>query len=357
MKAERIQNSGVRSQEPEFRILNPVGRVSPRAGGAVRIWYGGSSSRETGVRGLRGNLLKTAPCSRPQSSGLPTQFADAPEMRPDSNGLSLYSASSTPYSFLRRAAFTLLEIVVSTAIVAIISLILLQIISSMLDATRAETARMDAYSNGRTVLELMARDIRQTWVERASTSNNPSWTGIPAGTEFNWRNLHAQFARGPHYHLNTDNPMIFYSGAIPVVRGDASSGLRVVGYGISNGLLLRYQAVLEDSDAVERGLWSASGVTNNNFTITNYPAAVASAEVIAENIYWFRLDGPNAITNGLPDSVTMTLRAAPKEMIERIRKNPSLTNDLLFLTDEVSSTTNPNTKANIREITLKIPFQ
>ncbi len=101
----------MRIQNPEFRIQNTVGFVSQRVGGVIRIQNGGSSSREAGVKGSRGNLLKKAPRSSPQGSGLPTQFADAPEMRPDSNDLSSHSR-------LRCAGFSMIEVSVAIAVMA-----------------------------------------------------------------------------------------------------------------------------------------------------------------------------------------------------------------------------------------------
>ena len=272
---------------------------------------------------------------------------------------------------LRHAAFTLLELAVSTAIVAILSLILLQIVSRMLDATRAEVGRMDAYANGRNVLSLMARDISQTVVEQSTNANRTegSWTGIPPGTEFNWRSIYVRFNTNALYHLDNQESEIIFSGVIPVTRGQATAGLRVVGYGLSNGFLIRYQSILEedpandtDNTATSAGLYAASGVTTDTFIVTNYLAATAKADIIAENVYWVKLSGPttDAATNRLPGSITMTLRAAQGDIIARARNieaaGGTLTN-LLFMTNALSSVDNPITVPSVREITLTIPLQ
>jgi len=283
----------------------------------------------------------------------------SPYKKPESGKMPLL-----PPSYLRHAAFSLLEIVVSTAIVAVLSLIMLQILSKMLDASKIEMARMDAYANGRNVLELMSRDISRTLVEQSTNGDGSvgNWTGIPAGTEMNWRSIYVRFNTNIIYHMDTNSsPIIIYSGAVPITRGSADSGLRAIGYGLSNGMLIRYQKVLIDSadnTPTLAGVWASGGVTNDQFIITDYQAAVANQEVIAENIYWMKIEGPGTDqpVYTLPNRVRITMRAASRDIIEKIKRNPALTNTLLYLSESTITNSSDLTSAGIREISMTIPM-
>ncbi|MDL5053049.1 type II secretion system protein [Oscillatoria laete-virens NRMC-F 0139] len=384
MREERIKESGVRSQNSESWRDKRQDVAST------------SAQRSEATRGM-GILPMNSLCQVAGSmagTGMPHSL------------LSLNLQLTTCHSRLRRAAFTLLEIVVSTAVVAVLSLILLQIISSMLDATKAETARMDAYANGRAVLEMMARDIRQTWVENSSAdvdadgrhTNNLAWGNVPEGTEMNWRSIYTRFQTNVVTNLPSINVVptqIVYSGVIPVVRGSAESGLRVVGYGLSNGFLIRYQTVLEnhnDNLPDSAGLWfaddidptytdssstntvsfatngisnselitSASGVTTPDFFAITYEKARNSADIIAGNIYWMKIDGPTTdqATNGLPRQITITMRAASKEIMSRVARGDQTTIDNLLIFDEQRMTNSTQlSKEGIREVTLTIPLR
>jgi len=290
----------------------------------------------------------------------------SPSKKPESGKMPLL-----PSSHLRLAAFSLLEIVVSTAIVAVLSLIMLQILSKMLDASKVEMARMDAYANGRNVLELMSRDMSKTWVEQgtSSTNNNIAWKNVPPGSEMNWRSIYARFntnatsTNATTYIDSTNTLFILYSGAIPITRGSADSGLRAIGYGLSNGMLIRYQKVLIDSadnTPTLAGINAPGGVTNDQFIITDYQAAVANQEVIAENIYWMKIEVPStftdAATNRLPTSITLTMRAASRDIMQKIKRNPSLAGDILYLGDSAMTNSAQLTNAGIREISMTIPL-
>ena len=181
-----------------------------------------------------------------------------------------------PPSFaLRSAAFTLVELLTAVAILALLALLLFFITNSVTRTWRSEMARMDAYANGRAVLDFMGNELKKAWVEQASDSKG-SWNGIPAGTEFNWRNVYCNFHTNLAYQCPNNSPTTpvpLYSIAVPSRKGTA---LWAVGYGLSNGFLVRWAT--NNADVV----LGANGVTNGNWCATN--TAVGTADILADNM-------------------------------------------------------------------------
>jgi len=78
------------------------------------------------------------------------------------------------------AAFTLIELLTATAIMALVLVLLLQILNGILDSTRVQSQQMEAVGSARRALDVIASDIRNAVISENSSILIPVSTKSPA---------------------------------------------------------------------------------------------------------------------------------------------------------------------------------
>ncbi|MDZ4815234.1 MAG: prepilin-type N-terminal cleavage/methylation domain-containing protein [Verrucomicrobiota bacterium] len=305
--------------------------------------------------------------------------------------------SLAQYSKKQKEGFTLIEVLVSLALISFISIMLFYIVSGLTDSWRTEMARMDAYSSGRVVLDFIGEDLKKGTVDEYSEAVNPAgdytnsiqWGDVPPGTEFNWRAMYCSFPTVVAMQVPTNGPttaISLFNFVTPATRG--TNLVRAISYGLSNGFLMRWQTT---DEAI---VFSANGVNTKGWTVTNKP------DILAQNVYWVQIDSygttdnvnypatsawgspspstnifsssPSGYTfgcsqivavstNAMPSAIRLTMRVASTEIMQKIKRNSGSPGQLLFTNmpfydqggDYVAST-NKITKPNIREVSLLI---
>ena len=124
----------------------------------------------------------------------------------------------------RFAAFTILELLVSVAVLAIILVMLLQVVNGLLQSTRTQSQQMDSVASARRALDVMAADLQNAVVGESSAILVPAAAG---------GNLFALLAarRGPNgsasprllavsYSTNSSNQLVRSYGSVDFSQTD-----------------------------------------------------------------------------------------------------------------------------------------
>ena len=126
-----------------------------------------------------------------------------------------------------RAAFTLVELLVSMAITTILIMVIFQIISSAQQTLTRTKAQMEAYRDARSAFESMARQLSQATL-------NGYWDyDDPTNPKLYLRNSELHYVSGPGEKLigtgkNTSGHAVFFQGPLGyanVASTDAAAGL------------------------------------------------------------------------------------------------------------------------------------
>ncbi|MCX8494262.1 MAG: hypothetical protein ORN23_08555 [Chthoniobacterales bacterium] len=192
------------------------------------------------------------------------------------------------------AAFTLVELLTATAIMALILVLLLQILNGILDSTRVQNQQMEAVGSARRALDVIASDLRNAVISEnssiltAGSSNSFALLAARRGT--NGATGHRYLA--VLYSTNSSNQIIrsygssTFSGTNPLA--DAAMNATVTPFEpLARGILAFQARILADGSnaypltATPSGNWATNnynGVTSPsgwNTLITRSPSFAA----------------------------------------------------------------------------------
>jgi type II secretory pathway pseudopilin PulG len=177
------------------------------------------------------------------------------------------------------AAFTILELLVSMAVLAIILVMLLQVVNGLLQSTRTQSQQMDSVASARRALDVMASDLQNAVIGDNSAILVPTAVG---------GNLFALLAarRGPSdttnrflaikYSTNASNQLVRSYGAVDFnqtdLLGAAINTTNTPVEPLAKGILaVQVLAIAEATNYLLPTTYTANWATNTYNGLTNVP--------------------------------------------------------------------------------------
>jgi prepilin-type N-terminal cleavage/methylation domain-containing protein len=192
--------------------------------------------------------------------------------------------------------FTILELLVSMAVLAIILVMLLQVVNGLLQSTRTQNQQMDSVASARRALDVMAADLQNAVVGDSSAILVPAAAGS---------NLFALLAarRGPNgsasprflpvsYFTNSSNQLVRSYGSVDFGQTDflaaATNTLTTPVEPLAKGILgIQVRAITEATNFAIPAAASPSWATNNYNGLTvpgNWLAVITRSPVFASSL-------------------------------------------------------------------------
>lgn len=271
----------------------------------------------------------------------------------------------------RRSAFSLLELLISITILALLLVMLLSMVNGATSLWRTNENRVDSYREARAAINLIVSDLSSIY-----TSPNVNYLANPNLTSF-----YTQEDKLPKTPVKKDgmDGSIFFLTATPSAAqeiGKNKSDLCTVGYflgfdktsltgrGTESYNLYRYYRSSDETFNALTGGMTGNGQPQNGDILTDVEIETAptstSAEVLAKNITGFTVAAytipPPATAGGtygkpvkfrrsdatpLPDMVEITLTAISNEAAKRFSK-PNGNTDRTAWEDPTSTTRKQN---------------
>jgi prepilin-type N-terminal cleavage/methylation domain-containing protein len=239
---------------------------------------------------------------------------------------------STPPS--RPAAFTLLELLVALAVLALLITVLMGLVDSAAKLWRESEARVDAYREARAALNVMQRDLRNAV---ATTNQNFFRLNTDAYAQLADAEKNTNYASA-----------VFFLSAQPAnaqASGQNRSDVCQVGYFLAYGKTSMSPAAQTEQTMNLYRYFLSSDPTFQAFTNTNSPPFNANltptdlnVELLARNIKSIRLTARD--TNGLPYVAGTNSALPPLVEIEMIALNQDAAGKLRTKSDWTNSTGN-----------------
>ena len=209
-------------------------------------------------------------------------------------------------SVSRPPAFTLLELLVSMAVLAVLAVVLLAIVESGTTLWRKSENRVDAYREVRAALGIIARDFQNALA--------------PSSTNYFLFNSHGAFARLPSGAQADAGRAgaVFFLSALPASGQPPGSKSDVceVGYFVA---FSRTFASTNETLNLNRFFRSSDSTFSNLVFSNNFNDAAIGAEgeeLLARNIRSFRVT-PFVVTNGVPSTnFTASTNAPLPDLLE-----------------------------------------
>jgi len=181
-------------------------------------------------------------------------------MKPDWNTSAIFR------QFVRRDAFTLVELLTATAILSLLLVLMFQIVSEILESTKVQNQHMESVSAARRALDVMACDLQNAVVgEDVSIL-------VPSGTSTNLFSLMA-YRKGPNGGDTTNRFLaVSYStnGSDRLIRSYGS-----VDYSQTNFLTVSYATNTPPYPLASHilGVEALAVTETTNYPLTNAPEA------------------------------------------------------------------------------------